>query len=240
MSSLEQSSVANHLLRTMPPAAFEAVAPHLEPCPLPLREMLARPNTPIPNAHFILRGLASTTVTTTGGRRLEIGIFGRDGISTPSVVLGTDQTPYETFMQAEGSSLRLPVAQLSQLLLACEPLRAFLLRYVQVLAVQTAHTALSNGSFNIEERTARWLLMCQDRIDGAELPITHEFLGIMLGVRRSSVTDSLHVLEGMGIIRARRGSVTVLDHARLERVAGESYGAAEAEYERLLGPLRTA
>ncbi len=224
----------------MPPAAFEAVKPHLEPYPLPLREVLAQANTPIPYAHFILDGLASTTVTTAQGRRLEIGIFGREGISTPSVVLGSDQTPYETFMQAKGSSLRLPVPQLSQLLLACEPLRARLLLYVQVLAVQTAHTALSNGSFNIEERTARWLLMCQDRVDGAELPITHEFLGIMLGVRRSSVTDSLHVLEGMGIIRARRGYVTVLDRARLEQFASDSYGAPEAEYERLLGPPRTA
>ena len=100
--------------------------------------------------------------------------------------------------------------------------------------VQTAYTALSNGGYGIEERLARWLLMYDDRLDGNELPLTHEFLGIMLGVRRSSVTLTIQMLESAQVIAARRGRLILLDRAKLEVVAGDSYGTPEAEYERLI------
>jgi len=113
-------------------------------------------------------------------------------------------------------------------------LHRHLLRFVQAFTVQVAQTALSNGSYTLEERLARWLLMCHDRVDGDVLSTTHEFLSIMLGVRRPGVTEALHILEGAHVIRAERGLVTVLDRAKLEQVAGESYGVAEAEYARLM------
>lgn len=103
--------------------------------------------------------------------------------------------------------------------------------------VQTSYTALSNAVHPIAERLARWLLMSDDRLDG-DLPLTHEFLSIMLAVRRPSVTTALHVLEGNGFIRAARGSIVVRDRAALEEFAGDAYGVPEAEYERLIGPLR--
>ena len=238
MTFLVQSSIENRLLAAMPPEAFEAVRPHLEPVPLPLRGVLAEAGTPVPYVHFPLTGIASTTVTTGTGRRLEVGLFGRDGMSPSSILLGVDRTPYDTFMQVGGSALRAPTAAISEALYACPPLRDFLLRFAQIVVVQTAHTALSNGAFKIEARTARWLLMCHDRIDGDALPITHEVLGIMLGVRRSGVTDAMHVLEGAGIVRTRRGLIEIADRAGLERIAGDSYGIPEAEYERLIGPWR--
>ena len=86
----------------------------------------------------------------------------------------------------------------------------------------------------VGQRLARWLLMCHDRVNGDELPLTHEFLSIMLAVRRAGVTEAIHVLEGAGIIRARRAFITILDRERLEETAGESYGVPEAEYERLI------
>ncbi|MEO6339460.1 MAG: Crp/Fnr family transcriptional regulator [Caulobacteraceae bacterium] len=239
MTSLDQTSIANRLLAAMPSEAFEAVRTHLTPVPLPLRGVLAEADTPIPYVHFILDGIASTTVTTGTRRRLEVGLFGREGMSPNSILLGVDRTPYDTFMQVEGSALRAPIAALVQALQDCRPLRAFLLLYAQVMLVQTAQTALANGAFKIEERTARWLLMCHDRIDGDVLPITHEFLGLMLGVRRSGVTDAVHVLEDQGIVRPRRGIIEIIDRAGLERVAGESYGTPETEYERLVGPWRS-
>ena len=101
-----------------------------------------------------------------------------------------------------------------------------------------AQTAVANARLTLEARLARWLLMTQDRVGKPELPITHEFLSTMLGVRRAGVTDALHVLEGQGAIRPRRGVITVLDRAALKARAGTLYGLAEAEYERLLAPPR--
>jgi hypothetical protein len=103
--------------------------------------------------------------------------------------------------------------------------------------VQVAYTALSHGSYTIEERLARWLLMCHDRVDGDDLPLVHEFLSMMLGVRRPGVTIAVQTLEATGIIKAKRGHIIVQDRARLEEVAGGSYGVPEAEYRRLFGQL---
>jgi CRP-like cAMP-binding protein len=115
--------------------------------------------------------------------------------------------------------------------------RALLLRYAHVFMVQVAATALADGRYSIEQRLARWLLMCHDR-NGDDLALTHEFLALMLGVRRPGVTESLHILEGERMIKAQRGLITILDRQKLEARAGDSYGTPEAEYERLIGPFR--
>jgi CRP-like cAMP-binding protein len=238
MTSLHQSSLENQLLAEMPAEAFNAIASHLQRFDLPLKFMLAEANAPVSYIYFPLHGIASITLKATNERRLEVGLFGREGMSSCSVLLGVDQAPSDTFIQVEGSALRIAARDFDDALRSCPPLSAFLLRFVQVAAVQTAYTAMSNGAFKIEERTARWLLMCHDRIAGDALPITHEFLGIMLGVRRSGVTDAIHVLEGRGFLRPRRGLIEIVDRAGLELIAGDSYGGPEAEYERLIGPLR--
>jgi hypothetical protein len=122
---------------------------------------------------------------------------------------------------------------------ASSSLHQRLLRFVQTFMIQTAQTALANGSHLLEERLARWLLMCHDRVDGDALFTTHEFLSLMLGVRRAGVTEALKVLEDRGLISTKRSQVTVLDRVKLEAVAGDSYGVPEAEYARLFGlPLR--
>ncbi|RYF03393.1 MAG: helix-turn-helix domain-containing protein, partial [Oxalobacteraceae bacterium] len=105
-------------------------------------------------------------------------------------------------------------------------------------ATQTTYTALSNAVHTIEERLARWLLMSHDRQDENAIPLTHEFMALMLGVRRPSVTIALHSLEGLGLIKANRGVVTIKQRAELEEFACASYGVPEMEYERLIGPLR--
>jgi CRP-like cAMP-binding protein len=116
-----------------------------------------------------------------------------------------------------------------------EPLRRIALIYSQAQLVQLAFTALANGRYTIDERLARWLLMCHDRLDTDVLPVTHEFLALMLGIRRAGVTTALHILEGAGIVKASRGRIEVLKRDELRESAGESYGAPEAEYERLIG-----
>ena len=112
-----------------------------------------------------------------------------------------------------------------------------LMRYVQSLNVQASLTAASNAHYALPERLARWLLMCHDRSEGDGMELTHEFLSMMLAVRRSGVTVTLHTLEATGAIRSARGVVTVTNRERLEEIAGDAYGQAEAEYRRLIGPF---
>ena len=126
------------------------------------------------------------------------------------------------------------------LLEACDKsatLRALLLRFVQAFTIQLGRTIVSNLVDPVERRLSRWLLMNHDRLNGDDIELTHQQIGVMIGVRRASVTDALHLLEGDGVIRGRRGCVTVRDRARLREIAGENYGFAEAEYRRLIGPF---
>ncbi len=237
MPDLPQSSVRNRLLAGLSREDFHLLQPHLEPVTLDRGDVLVTPDEPIEHVTFIEAGVTSVVANTEGGRRIEIGLTGWDGLAGTPVLLGVDRTPHETFMQVAGSGLRIGADVLKQALQHSPSLHDLLLRFVQVFTIQTSHTALSNGSHKIEERLARWLLMCHDRLDGDVLPLTHEFIAIMLAVRRAGVTEALNILEERGVIRARRGNIVVLDRAGLEAAAGDSYGVPEAEYRRLIGPL---
>nr|WP_246412965.1 Crp/Fnr family transcriptional regulator [Methylobacterium brachythecii] len=205
---------------------------------MPLGTVITEPDQSITHAYFIEEGLCSVVSRQIGGGRVEIGLFGRDGVSGTALLLGADRIPHEIFMQVAGRGHRVSAAVFQRAAERSRDFRDLLLRYTQTFLIQTAQTALANAAAPAEERLARWLLMYHDRQDGDDLSVTHDFLSMMLGVRRPTVTVAIHVLEGAGLIRARRGRVTVLERRRLEEAAGESYGTAEAEYERLVGPLR--
>jgi CRP-like cAMP-binding protein len=230
---VEQS--ANRLLRALAPADLALLEPHLEPVSLKRGDVMIRPNERIEYTYFPVDCIGSVVAITPEGRRIEVGIFGRDGMSGTSVLLGSDRSPHETFVQVAGAALRIDTEKLIDATRQSQSLHQLLLRYVETFQVQVAHTALSHGSYTIEERLARWLLMCYDRLDGDDLPLVHEFLALMLGVRRSGVTLALQILEGAGVIHAKRGVITVWDRAKLEEIAGGSYGVPEAEYRRLIG-----
>jgi CRP-like cAMP-binding protein len=117
---------------------------------------------------------------------------------------------------------------------ASKSLHGLLLRYVHAFTVQTAHTAISNARAMIDERLSRWILMAHDRIDGNTLALTHEFLALMLGVRRPGVTEALQSLSNQGLIETHRGEIVILDRQGIERKAGKFYGVPEAEYHRLI------
>jgi CRP-like cAMP-binding protein len=231
---LKQSSLRNRLLRAMAPDDFVLVGPHLEQVPLPRGKVLIEPNQPIEHVIFPETGVASVVALNSDSRPVEIGIVGREGLVGPSVFLGVDRTPHQSFFQMEGAGYQIPTRNMIRALEASPSLHDLLLRYIHVLMVQTAATAMSNGDSVLSERMARWLLMCHDRVDGDELALTHEFLSLMLAVRRPGVTEAIHLLEGTGIIKARRAHITILDRERLEETAGNSYGVPEAEYERLI------
>jgi CRP-like cAMP-binding protein len=115
-----------------------------------------------------------------------------------------------------------------------EPMRMLLLRFVQVFMVQTAHTAIANARGRLDARLARWILMAHDRVRGNTLPLTHEFLALMLGVRRAGVTEALHSLVNQKLIYTGMGKITLRDRKGLERAAGNLYGGPEAEFRRLV------
>jgi len=235
MAGPAQISAGNGLLATLSVHDLSLLEPQLEPVPLPVRTCLAELNRPVEHVYFLEQGIASVVASTPQGRRIEVGIIGREGLTGLPVLLGTDRTPHTCFVQTPGAGWRIQADDLRRAMAASASLHQHLLRFVQAFLVQMGQTALANASHVLGQRLARWLLMCHDRVDGDELATTHEFLSLMLGVRRAGVTVALQAFEERGLIATQRGQVTVLNRARLEAVAGDSYGAAEAEYERLIG-----
>jgi CRP-like cAMP-binding protein len=222
-ASVDQSDVRNRLLSSLPAEDFSIVAPYLEALLLDRDYVLILPNIPIEHVYFVEKGMVSVVAEKADGRSIEVGVYGREGVSGTPLLLGSDQTPHHHYMQIGGSGFRMETADFQRVVAQSPALHA--------------QSALVNGSSIIEERLARWILMCRDRLDSNEFPITHDFLSMMLGVRRSSVTDAIHLLEGAHLIKATRGNIQILDRDRLERAAGASYGVPEAEYRRLIGPL---
>jgi len=229
----QQTDIHNRLLAALVPEDFARLAPRLVPVSLAFRETLIQPQQPITAADFIEDGLVSLIADTKEGR-IEVGLIGREGFTGVPLVLGTDRTPHIMLVQAQGTAWRIGANDLRTALDASAGLRGVLGRYVQSLLVQVGQTVYANADLTIEGRLARWILMTGDRLQSEALPMTHEFLSMMLGVRRPSVTTAMHLLEGTGMIRARRGQIVVLDREKLEDMAGVSYGPAEAEYERLM------
>jgi CRP-like cAMP-binding protein len=168
------------------------------------------------------------------GSRSEVGCVGREGLCGIPVLLGAESSPHYAFVQVGGSALRIRSSALQSAMEAHPSLRRRLLRYVHVFMLQVAATDLADSRYGLEQRLARWLLMCQDRVEHDEMPLTHEMLSSMIGSRRSGVTVTLHKFEGERIIKAERGWITVLNRQRLLEVAGDSYGVPELEYQRLL------
>jgi CRP-like cAMP-binding protein len=237
MEALQQSAVGNLLLRYCEPRDFDILRPHLRRRNLPTHTVVVRPNEPIEHVYFP-EGCVVSIVADESGDKVEVGLVGYEGMSGTAVLLDAGQSPQASMVQINGSpALEIASEQLVQACDASPTLRKLFLRFVQSLNVQAASTAAANSYFALPERLARWLLMCHDRVDGDQLELTHEFMSMMLGVRRSSVTLTLHTLEGTRAIRGTRGWITVLDRQRLEEIAGESYGEPENEYRRLVGPF---
>ncbi|KQO55891.1 CarD family transcriptional regulator [Methylobacterium sp. Leaf102] len=224
----------NRLLKVMPPEDFARLRPHLEPVDLLTGQILLAPNARTEHIHFIETGIASITAEGANGR-VEVGIIGREGaVGITPVLLGSDRIPHNHFIQMPGSALQIRTDALTAAVEESPTLRKLLLRYVLTEMIQVRQTAFINATHEIEARLARWLLMCHDRVDGDEILLKHDFLSMMLGVRRSGVTLAMQQLEGAGRIRARRGRITVVNRELLEEMADGGYGTPEAEYARLI------
>ena len=234
MSQPQQATVRNRLLKALPPADFALLQPHLELIATELRLPLIKPNEQVKQLYFPESGFSSITTSGSDGR-VEIGIIGREGlVGAIPLLLGSDRTPHDHFVQSPGEMLAIGTEALCAALDRSASLHKLLLRFAQVQHVQTAQTAFVNATYQIEVRLARWLLMCHDRLDGDELRLTHDFLSMMLGVQRSSATLAVQALEGHRLIKALRGRLTILNRDAMVALADDGYGLPEAEYARLI------
>lgn len=229
------NATSNRLLSRLSAADFALLAPHLKPVDLPLRKKLENRDKPIDNVYFPESGFASVVANGSGQRSIEVGLIGREGMTGLPIIMGTDRSTNETFIQSAGKGLQISVANLRKAMEMGGSLHRCFLLYAHAFSVQTTYTAIANGRGKIEERLARWLLMAHDRVDTDELDLTHEFLSLMLGVRRSGVTIALQLLVKQGIIKAHRGGISVLDREGLEEISNGAYGTPEAEFQRLFG-----
>lgn len=235
---LRHGASRNRILARLSRGDFALLESHLQAVDLPVRKQLESPNKRIDQVYFIEAGFASVVAHGSGragGQGIEVGLIGREGMTGLAVIMGTDRSPNETFMQGVGAAQRIAADKLRQGMEQSGTLHRSLLQYGHTFVIQAMHTAMANGRGRIQERLARWLLMAGDRIDGDELPLTHEFLATMLGVRRPGVTVALSRLEEDGLIQAHRGMIYILDRKGLELNSKGAYGAPEAEFRRLFG-----
>jgi len=235
MAQTQSAHRRNHLLASLAPGDLAILAADFEALETPIRHVVEVPNKPISHVYFPIQGIVSVVATGPKDRKIEVGIIGCEGMSGISVVLGDDRSPNETFVQVAGSAIRVCVRTIHEAMEQSSSLRLCFSQYAQAFMVQTAHTALANGRAKVEERLARWLLMAHDRLEGDELPLTHEFLALMLGVRRAGVTTTLHFLESKKLISLDRRRIMMRNRAGLEAFANGLYGVPEAEYRRLTG-----
>ena len=234
MPDNSESLVQNTLLGLLEKPDFDLLKSKLEWTDLTIGDVLHAPRKQVEYAYFPISGICSVIAENAQGVQIETGMIGREGFVGISIVLYADSTPSQVIVQAEGRALRISRNKLLNAIHKSPSLSATLLRFAHTFNVQVSQTALSNGHFTINQRLARWLLMCQDRADSHEFPMTHKFLAIMLAVRRAGITDALNFLEGKKAIRAMRGRIIILNRATLVELAGGSYGVPEQEYKRLL------
>jgi CRP-like cAMP-binding protein len=231
----------NLLINSLSSADRAWMIPKVTRISLSLRQCLETAHKKIDAVYFIESGLASVVARKVGGSSVEVGLFGRDGMTGASLSQGDTESPFECFTQMSGTALKLRAEDVVERLAESETFTDVLMRYARTLGIQTTYTALANAQVRLEERLARWLLMAHDRIDGDNFSITHEFLAMMLGSHRPAVTVALQMLEGKLLIKSTRGEIHIRDRTGLIAMTQGTYGPAEIEYERLIGmPLTTS
>ncbi len=225
----------NLLLRSLNPADRALIAPHLERHPVAIGETLIEAGQPIERLYFIESGIAAVLDSLGGDGQYAIGLVGAEGFVGWPLLLGEDRSSHQVVLRAEeGTALSIAKHPLRDAIAASETLRDTLLRFVQVFFVQMSRTVVSSLAHPVERRLARWILLYHDRVREDDIRMTHDEFRLMLGVRRSSITDALHRLEEQHAIRALRGRVIVRDRDRLLAMASDTYGPAEHAYDRLV------
>ena len=226
----------NQLLAALPRDEYDRLAPRCTILTLATRTVLHEADAPFPFVYFPLTGLASVTTLMADGGMVEVGTIGREGLTGLPAFFGEGTNPLQTIVQVRGDFVRLPIAPFREAAAPGTAFHTLLLRFAQAYYVLAAQSAGCNRLHPIEERCARWLLLTQDRVDTDTFPLSHEFLGYMLGVRRPSVTIAMGMLQQAGLLTYRRGVVTIRDRAGLEGASCECYAIIRRAFAALPQP----
>jgi CRP-like cAMP-binding protein len=226
---------ANRLLGLLRPSVYARLRPHLRPISLEYRQPLYDTGQPIDFVYFIETGVGSLVNTMANGQAAEVGTIGNEGMVGLPIVFGDNRAPTSVYVQVPGAGLRMRATRLQQTLAQSVSLRTVMLRHAHAVFNQVAQSAACNHFHPIQQRCCRWLLMTHDRMQSDEFLLTQEFLAMMLGVQRTGVTAAAGTVQREGLIRYRRGNVTILDRRGLERRSCECYGVSKREFDRLLG-----
>ncbi len=220
-------SIRNLMLLLIPESEFSAVRPLLEPLEMPRYRVLHEQGEKIEFGYFGNEGMISLVVITEDGRGVEVGIVGHEGVVGVPLAFGFENASTRAISQLPGQGLRIASSALRAVFPQCPGLRQMIERYILMQQLQVAQIAACNRLHDMEQRLARWLLMCQDRVNSELLPLTHEFLAQMLGSGRPTVSIAAGVLERAGLIENTRGQVRIVNRKRLEDAACECYGVLQ-------------
>jgi CRP-like cAMP-binding protein len=225
----------NRLLAAIPPEEYQRLLPHLKPVYLEYKQILYQPNEPINYVYFPNNGVVSLLTIMENGEAIEVGTVGNEGMIGLPLFLEANTIPGQALAQIPGEAFQMRADIFKREVAPASPLFKMLQSYTQALFNQIAQSAACNRLHSIEERFCRWMLMTQDRVGSNEFPLTHEFLGEMLGVRRASVSVVAATIQKAGFISYRRGKMSILDREGLEDITCECYGIVKAEFDRLVG-----
>jgi CRP-like cAMP-binding protein len=235
LSSILPQSPHNHLLATVPQDELAWITPRLERVELTVRQILQRVEQQITAVHFPETAWISLINLLADGGAAEVGHAGREGMAGLPLLFGVDTSSVESIVQASGTALRMDAAAFREALERCPAFRAQVMRYALAFNEEVAQTAACNGRHVLEQRLARWILMAHDRSEGDEVPITQEFLAMMLCVQRPGMTGAMGRLQHGGHIHLGRGVITITDRAGLEDAACECYATVRRRFKILLG-----
>jgi CRP-like cAMP-binding protein len=229
------SSAKNLVLARLPSADFQRLTAHMRPVSLDFKQILYKHNAPIEYVYFPTRGAASALTIMEDGSAIEVATIGNEGVVGLSVLFAGNTSPNEVIIQIAGDALRMDADVLEHEAEKDSPFRRLLLRYNMAFLKQISQSVACNGLHPIQQRCCRWLLITLDRMESNVVPFTHEFLAIMLGVRRASVSDVLRPLHEQGLVNNSRGAITILDRQGLEALSCECYRKVRDEFDQLLG-----
>jgi CRP-like cAMP-binding protein len=228
------SPPANRLLARLPGTEYESLLPRLQTVALKFKQVLYEARSRIDYTYFPIRGIVSVIIRMKNGSAIEVATVGSEGVVGLSAFPGPETSSYQMIVQVAGDALRIKAEALEVAADAEGPLRRLLRRYQRAFLAEVSQAVACNGLHSVQQRCRRWLLETQDRVQANVFPLTHEFLAIMLGVRRASVSEVLDPLQTQGLIGSRRGKFTINDRGRLEAACCESSWAVNAEFDRLL------
>lgn len=226
----------NRLLGRLPAAEYQRLVSRMQPVTLEFEQVIHTFLQPINFVYFPITGAASAVTIMENGSTIEVATIGNEGVIGHSIMDGDDDaSPNDIIMQIKGDALKMDASIFKQETGKDGPLRRLLLRYNKAFLTQISQSVACNGLHSIQQRCCRWLLITHDRMESNAVPLTHEFLGIMLGVRRSSVTEVLGPLHEMGLVSNTRAMIEILNRAGLEKLSCECYRKVKDEFDRLLG-----